>query len=312
MAVSLKTPEALSLLLLVAFLLLGLYRKRPKARLPHPLVPLLREAAKEAQGGLPWLPSVLFLLGLFLLVLAASRPLLPLPGQASQNAVILAIDVSGSMRAGDLKPSRLEAAKEAARIFLKEAPLALRVGLVAFSGHAQTIHPPTTDRRRLRESLESLGFGRSTAIGEGILEALGNIREAGGKGDILLLTDGRNRTGREPLEAAAEAARMGVRIFAVGVGVPGWTPGPEDPVSAFGLLPGAFQLDEELLWALAEFTRGKYYLVASEKELSALYRELARAVRLEAKPQEATGLLGAVGGFLALLGLALRRYLFPA
>ncbi|MDM7325118.1 MAG: VWA domain-containing protein [Thermus sp.] len=309
---SLKTPEALSLLLLVAFLLLGLYPKRPKAHLPHPLVPLLREAAQEARGKLPWLPSLLFLLGLGLLVLGAARPLLPFPGQASQNVVILVMDVSGSMRAGDLKPNRLEAAKEAARVFLKEAPRGLRVGLVAFSGHAQTIHPPTTDRRRLRESLESLEFGRSTAIGEGILEALRNIREAGGKGDILLLTDGRNRAGIEPLSASAEAAHMGVRIFAVGVGVPGWTPGPEDPVSAFGFLPEAFQLDEELLWALATFTQGNYYVVTSEKELSALYRELARAVRLEVKPQEATGLLGALGGFLALLGLALRRYLFPA
>lgn len=312
MAVSLQAPEALSLLLLLAFLLLGLYPRRPKARLPHPLVPLLQQAARESRSVLPWLPPALFLLGLLLLVLAATRPLLPLPGQASRNVVILVMDVSRSMMAADLKPSRLEAAKEAARVFLREAPRALRIGLVAFSGHAQTIHPPTTDRRLLRESLDSLEFGRSTAIGEGILEALRNIREAGGEGEILLLTDGRNRTGKDPLEAAAEASRMGVRIYAVGVGVPGWIPGPEDPVSAFGFFPGAFEVDEELLWALAEFTAGRYYLVASEKELSDLYRKLARSVRLEVMPGEAAGLLGVLGGFLALLGVALRRYLSPA
>lgn len=309
---SLQAPEALSLLILLAFLLLGLYPRRPKARLPHPLVPLLQQAARESRGVLPWLPPALFLLGLLLLVLAATRPLLPLPGQTSRNVVILVMDVSRSMMAADLKPSRLEAAKEAARVFLREAPRALRIGLVAFSGHAQTIHPPTTDRRRLRESLDSLEFGRSTAIGEGILEALRNIREAGGEGEILLLTDGRNRTGKDPLEAAAEASRMGVRIYAVGVGVPGWIPGPEDPVSAFGFFPGAFEVDEELLWSLAEFTGGRYFLVESEKELSALYRQLARTVRLEVRREEATGFLGLLGGVLALGGVALRRYLSPA
>jgi hypothetical protein len=201
--------------------------------------------------------------------------------------------------------------KEAARAFLKEAPKGLRVGLVAFSGYAQTVHPPTADRRRLLESLQSLEFGRSTAIGEGILEALRQIREAGGKGEVLLLTDGRNRTGVDPLEAAGEAARMGVPIYAVGVGVPGWTPGPEDLAAGLGFFAGAYEVDEELLWAIAELTGGKNFLVRSEKELSRIYLELAKEVRLEVRPTEATGLLGALGGMLALLGVALRRYLSP-
>ncbi|TBH20041.1 vWA domain-containing protein [Thermus thermamylovorans] len=309
---SLLAPEALSLLFLLGFLLLGLHRRRPKARLPHPLVPLLREAAREARGPLPWLPTLLFALGLLLLALAAARPLLPLPGRGGGGVAILVVDVSRSMMATDLRPNRLEAAKEAARTFLQEAPPGVRIGLVAFSGFAQTLQPPTRDRPRLLQSLESLEFGRSTAIGEGLLEALRLIREAGGRGEILLLTDGRNRTGADPLEAAAEAARMGVRIFAVGVGVPGWTPGPEDPVSGLGFLAGAFELDEELLWSLAAFTGGQYYLVTSEGDLSALYRELAQGLRLEARTAEATGPLGLLGGFLALLGLTVRRYLSPA
>jgi Ca-activated chloride channel family protein len=307
-----QAPEALSLLLLLAFLLLGLYRGRRRARLGHPLLPLLKEAAREARGPLPWLPTALFASGLLLLALGASRPLIPLPGAASANAAILAVDVSRSMMATDLKPNRLEAAKEAAQAFLKEAPQNLRVGLVTFSGFAQTVHPPTTDRKRLRESLESLEFGRSTAIGEGILEALSNIREAGGKGEIILLTDGRNRTGADPLTAAGEAARMGVRIHTVGVGVPGWTPGPEDPSFGFGFFAGAYEVDEELLWAIAELTGGKSFLVRSAEDLSRVYLELAQEVRIEVQPTEATGLLGALGGLLALLGVALRRYLSPA
>jgi Ca-activated chloride channel family protein len=307
-----QAPEALSLLLLLAFLLLGLYRGGRRARLGHPLLPLLKEAAREARGSLPWLPTALFASGLLLLALGASRPLIPLPGAASANAAILAVDVSRSMMATDLKPNRLEAAKEAAQAFLKEAPQNLRVGLVVFSGFAQTVHPPTTDRKRLRESLESLEFGRSTAIGEGILEALSNIREAGGKGEIILLTDGRNRTGADPLTAAGEAARMGVRIHTVGVGVPGWTPGPEDPSFGFGFFAGAYEVDEELLWAIAELTGGKSFLVRSAEDLSRVYLELAQEVRIEVQPTEATGLLGALGGLLALLGVALRRYLSPA
>lgn len=308
---SLQAPEALSLLLLLGLLLLGLYRRSPRAVLPHPLLPLLREAAREAKGPLPWLPPALFALGLLLLALAATKPLLLLPGRVSENAVILAVDVSRSMMATDLKPNRLEAAKGAARAFLRAAPRELRVGLVAFSGFAQTVHPPTTDRRRLLESLESLEFGRSTAIGEGILEALRNLREAGGKGEVLLLTDGRNRTGIDPLEAAGEAQRMGVRVHTVGVGVPGWTPGPEDPALGFGPFPGAYEVDEELLRAIAELTGGKRFLVRSEEELARVYLDLAKEVRLEVRPQEATGLLGALGGALALLGVALRRYLSP-
>ena len=110
MAVSLQAPEALSLLLL-----LGLYRRSPGAVLPHPLLPLLREAAREAKEPLPWLPPALFALGLLLLALAATKPLLLLPDRVSENAVILAVDVSRSMMATDLKPNRLEAAKGAAR-----------------------------------------------------------------------------------------------------------------------------------------------------------------------------------------------------
>jgi Ca-activated chloride channel family protein len=307
-----QAPEALSLLLLLAFLLLGLYRGTRRARLGHPLLPLLKEAAREARGPLPWLPTALFATGLFFLALGATKPLIPLPGAASANVAILVVDVSRSMMATDLKPNRLEAAKEAAQAFLKEAPKNLKVGLVAFSGFAQTVHPPTTDRKRLRESLESLEFGRSTAIGEGILEALRNIREAGGKGEVLLLTDGRNRTGADPLTAAGEAARMGVRVHTVGVGVPGWTPGPEDPSFGFGFFAGAYEVDEELLWAIAELTGGKSFLVRSSEDLSRVYLELAQEVRLEVQPTEATGLLGALGGLLALLGVALRRYLSPA
>ncbi|GAA5335421.1 MULTISPECIES: vWA domain-containing protein [Thermus] len=309
---SLLAPEALSLLLLLAFLLLGLWRGRPKATLPHPLASLLQEAAREAKGPLPWLPTALFALGLFLLALAASRPVLPLLGRTSENVVILVVDVSRSMMATDLKPNRLEAAKEAARTFLEEAPKGLRIGLVAFSGSAQTVHPPTPDRKRLLDSLNSLEFGRSTAIGEGIVEALAQIRQAGGKGEILLLTDGRNRTGMDPLEAAAEAARMGVKVHAVGVGVPGWTPGPEDPVMGFGFFPGAYEVDEELLWAIAEMTGGEHHLIRSEGELAELYRRLAQGMRLEVAKEEATGLFALLGGVFALLGVGLRRYLSPA
>jgi Ca-activated chloride channel family protein len=105
---------------------------------------------------------------------------------------------------------------------------------------------------------------------------------------------------------------MGVRIHTVGVGVPGWTPGPEDPSFGFGFFAGAYEVDEELLWAIAELTGGKSFLVRSAEDLSRVYLELAQEVRIEVQPTEATGLLGALGGLLALLGVALRRYLSPA
>ncbi len=308
---TLLAPEALSLLLLWGFLLLGLLAAKERPGLPHPLAPLLAEAARA--GGRAWAlaPTGLFLLGLLLLALGAARPRLPLP-QAVGEVVVLAIDVSRSMMATDIPPNRLEAAKEAARVFLREAPRGVRIGLVAFSGQAQTVHPPSLDRKALEAGLQALGFGFSTAIGDGLLEALNQIGNAGGRGRVVLLTDGRNRTGVDPREALWWAEAMGVPVYAVGVGVPGWRPGPGDPLAGLGFPLEAFQLDEALLQEIAQATGGAYYRIQSAEGLKALYRDLARGLRVEVRHLEATPWVGLLGGVLVLLGLALRRALSPA
>lgn len=253
------------------------------------------------------LPPVLLLLALTAAVLAAARPVLVLPIPANRAAIILAIDSSGSMRSQDIHPSRLDAAKEAAKTFVRTLPRRVRVGLVMFGGYAQLVVPPTTEREPLLEAIDALSFIRRTAIGEGLLEAVAALPErsrpapdgslpppAGARptGIVILLSDGRSNTGIDPLEAAQIARRQEVTVYTVGVGQP-YTP---DNVWTLG-----GSLDEDTLKEIARITGGTYHHASSAEGLRDVYQSLARSVGWERRPQEA-GALGAALAAGALIG----------
>ncbi len=319
MLLSFMWPTVLWALLLVPFFAL-IYRVVLRRRLTH-AVPFpdgaLAAAAAAAAGPLRrHLAAGLFLIGLAAVIIAAARPEAPLSVPADRSAIVLAIDVSGSMRSQDVSPNRLAAAQEAARTFIRTVPPGVRVGLVSFAGYATLLVPPGTDRRALSEAIDGLRFIRRTAIGEGLLEAVaalpGRVRPgpdgtlpplpAGPRapGTVILLSDGRSNTGIDAHVAVAAARQQDVSVYTVGVG---------QPVTPNGAWTIGGPLDEEELQSIAREAGGRYFRATSAQGLREVYRRLARSVGWEKKPQEITGLVGALGGLIVVLAIATSRLL---
>jgi Ca-activated chloride channel family protein len=296
-------------------------RRRAARAIAHPGLGELRTAQLRANRFRRHLPAALYLASLGVAAVAAGRPVLPLPTPADRTAVVLSIDISGSMRSQDLAPTRLEAAKEAARDFLRSLPPRVRVGLVAFAGYATLLLRPTTDRTRLLQEIDGLSYRPRTAIGEGLLEAVAALpgrvratpdgtlplRPPGGwpPGVVVLLSDGRSNTGIDPLEAARIARAQEVTVYTIGVG---------QPFSSYDTWTIGGPLDEQALKEIARVTGGTYYHASSAHGLRDIYRRLARSVGWEHRPTEASGLFALLSALLlAGAGFAgLRTWADPA
>ncbi|MFI5292895.1 MAG: VWA domain-containing protein, partial [Candidatus Limnocylindrales bacterium] len=261
-------PGLLALLLLVPLLVvayvLALRRRKPSS-LRYSSVSLVLAAAPPRRGWRRHLPFALFALAVALLLVAVARPTVTVAVPSNQATIILAIDVSRSMCASDIEPNRLIAAEAAAAAFIERQAPDAHVGIVAFSGFAQIVQAPTTDRKLLLDALSSLVTGRRTGIGHGILEAIDAINvidpnvpratteERPGSAPvpappgtyapaiIVLLTDGANNTGPEPIDAAQQAADRGIRVYPIGFGTEfGGAFSDVCPVQFVGSEPGGF------------------------------------------------------------------------
>jgi len=251
------------------------------------------------------LPPMLLAISLALLMVSAARPVLPLPVPANRSAIMLALDVSGSMRSTDIAPSRLEAAKSSAKAFLRSLPASVRAGLVVFAGYTALLAPPGTEHARIEALIDGVSTARRTAIGDGLIEAVaalpGRVRpNADGTlpalpatplppGMVVLLSDGRSNAGIDPLLAADLAAQQQVTVYTVGVGA---RVTPDNTWTIGGTL------DEETLQAMASRTGGTYYHASSAQGLHDVYRKLARSLGWERRPTEVSA---AVAGLAALL-----------
>jgi Ca-activated chloride channel family protein len=325
-------------LLLVVPLLVGAYvallRRRKKVALRYASLSLVREALGPAQSLRRHVPPLLFLAALVVMLLAVARPsaVVTLPSQ--YDTIILAIDVSGSMRATDVEPNRLVAAQTAARTFVAEAPSRTRIGVVVFAGTASVVQPPTHSREDILAAIDRFQVQRATAVGSAILVSLKTIFPevefdlrgsnprpdaargaplAPGSGDqperpaftpvapgsypsavIILLTDGRTTTGPDPVEAARMAAERGVRVYTVGVGT------KEGAVLATEGWSMRVRLDEEALKAIADTTRGEYFYASTATDLTKVYQALNSRIVMERKSTEITALFAAAALVLAL------------
>lgn len=312
-------PAALwGLLVVAALIALYLHLLARPARTP--VVWSMAQVAKLAMGAHGrWrrhAAAVSFATALVLIVLAAARPQAPLPVPADQSAIMLALDVSGSMRSQDMLPSRLAAAQGAARDFVRTLPSRVRVGLVVFAGFASVLSPPTTDRTRVLELIDGVSYARRTGIGEGLLEAVaalpGRVRPTAGSvippppsggwvpGFVVLLSDGRSNTGIDPLEAAAVARNQQVTVYTVGVGQRDFS---------FNSFTIGGTLDEETMQAIASATGGTYYHAATAGGLRQIYTNLARRIGWERRPIEITGAVAGLAAVLALAAVILSRRL---
>ncbi len=254
------------------------------------------------------LPAALFGLALVCSVLALARPTAPVPTLDDHTTIMLALDVSGSMRNNDVQPSRFVAAQEAARAFARQLPAGVNLGLVSFAGSAALNTPPTTERESLLSAIDSLFMSRGTAIGAGIRESLGALRgaqpePAGAAGSsvptdtapafIVLMTDGRNNREPDPLEMAALAQKRGVKVYTIGLGTQRETSNT-NPFAGF---------DPETLRRIAEATGGQYFEAQSAGQLMEVFRSLGRSLGWRVQSTEVTGFVAALSGILLFLSL---------
>jgi Ca-activated chloride channel homolog len=328
-------PELLGLLLAVP-VLIGVYllllRRSRRRALRYASLALIRAAVDAGQGFGRHLPPLLFLLALVLLVVALARPSAVITLPAQHETIILAMDVSGSMRATDVAPSRIVAAQNAARAFIADQPASARIGVVSFAATASVVQPPTRNREDILAAIDRFQLQRGTAVGSGILVALKaifpdvdidlhavnprpgaerglTVDKAGGPGHaaskaapgsyteaaIILLTDGQTTTGPDPIEAARLAADRGVRIYAVGIGT---TAGEVLGSEGWSM---RVRLDEESLKTIADITRGGYFYASNAAELNTVYQSLNSRLSLETRQTEITALLAAAAALTALL-----------
>ncbi len=331
-----------ALLPVLVLLYLWLMRRRKAQTLRYASLSLVKEAMGKGPSLKRHIPPVLFLLALAAMLLAAARPMAVITLPLQQETIILAMDVSGSMRATDVKPNRLVASQNAAKAFLAELPRQVRVGIVAFAGTAQVVQPATLSRDDLTAAIDKFQLQRATAIGSAIVIALtelfpdqgieldalvrGASRLRGmaidttpkkdvkpfvpvapgsyGSAAIILLTDGQRTTGIDTLEAAKMAADRGVRIYTVGVGtVDGETIG-------FDGWSMRVRLDEETLKKVALQTQGEYFYAGTAENLKKVYETLSSRLTVEKKETEISGLLALVAAALALLSAGLSLFWF--
>jgi Ca-activated chloride channel family protein len=315
---------------LLPALYLWLMRQRRKTALHYSSLGVVRAAA----GRLAWkrhVPPALLLLACAILLLAAARPVASVRLPWARSTIVLAMDVSLSMRVGDVKPTRMDAARDAAKLFLRNVPKDVEVALVTFAGSSQVVQRATLDRGALVTAIDGLQMQFGTAIGNAIVQSLaelfpdhgidvgemtfGNKRQGRSLDDkgkpppkqitpvapgsyksaaIILLSDGRRTTGIDTLDAAKMAADRGVRIFVIGLGtVDGAATMPEG-MSIY------LQLDEPTLREVARMTGGEYFHAGTAEVLRTVYESLGSRMEVQARETELAGLLAAVAALLTV------------
>jgi Ca-activated chloride channel homolog len=301
--VSFASPAFLAALALVPLALAAHVLVRRRARryaVRYPAVATLAPLLPNASAWRRRVPLALFLASLAALTLALARPHRTVAVPKEQASIVLVTDVSRSMLAEDVDPNRLEAARSAALRFLEEVPGEARVGLVAFSTDPHTIEEPTDERDEIQALVDGLSADGGTAAGDALAAALGMVdgpAEDRPPAAILMLSDGKTTTGRDPIPVARQARRLGVPIHTVALGTRSATIMTPDG----SLLP--VPPDPETMRRIAELSGGRAFEVDDADELGGLYEDLGSRVATESEKREIT-VAFAAGGILLLVAAA--------
>ncbi|HVZ42607.1 MAG TPA: VWA domain-containing protein [Ramlibacter sp.] len=291
--------------------------------------------ARAAMQGRQWrrhVPPAIVMLACVLLAFAAARPVARVLLPWSKSTIMLAMDVSLSMRVPDVKPTRMQAAQQAAKQFLQELPKHVEVGLVTFAGSSQVAQRATLDREALAATIDGIQMQWGTAVGSAIVVCLAELfpdqgidvgtMTFGGRPSaarslddrakpppkevkpvapgsydsaaIILLSDGRRTTGVDTLAAAKMAADRGVRIYVIGLGT---VDGPAAYGEGFAIY---MQLDEPTLREVARMTGGEYHYAGTAEQLRGVYQHLGSRVQVQVRETEVTGLLTLVAALLVV------------
>lgn len=346
--ISFLWPQFLWALLLLPLLVLlywWLMRRRRQASLRFASLAIVREAMGKGPGWRRHVPPVLLLLAFAALLLASARPMATIVLPSTQQTIILAMDVSGSMRATDVLPNRLVASQNAAQAFLNELPRHVKVGIVAFAGSAQVVQPVTLSREDLVAAIDKFQLQRATAIGSAIVVALSEIFPGQGI-DLASMTYGRYNDPFAPQGRAIDQPQTEKKPFVpvppgsygsaviilltdgqrtTGVdteeatklaaerGVRVYTVGVgtvDGEVIGFEGWSMRVRLDEETLKAVARETKGEYYHAGTADNLKKVYETLSTRLTVEKKETEISGLLALVAALLVLMSAGLSLFWF--
>lgn len=312
LAVSFASPAALLGLLAIPALILlavGRSKQRDKYAMRFPAAASLALAAGPEDAYRRWIPSALALAALAALIFAAAHPRQTVRVPLQEASIVLVTDHSGSMSATDVQPNRLEAAKGAAKAFVKELPDAVRLGIVTYSSSADEVQPPSTNHAAIIAAIERQVANDATATGDALDVAVGLVRPkktTRTPAAIVLLSDGANTRGGDPIDAAARAKAAGVPVYTVALGTDSATiPDPADP---FG--PGqTVAPDPQTLRRMSELTGGQAFTAQDSGRLGAIYKSLGSKLGSKAETRDAFGFPIAAGLVLLVAagGLALRR-----
>jgi len=336
-------PELLWLLLLLPVLVLlyvWLLRRKKKIALRYASLSIVREAMGRGQSFRRHIPPLLFLMSLAAMLLASARPsaIVSLPSQ--RETIMLAMDVSGSMRATDVQPNRLVAAQNAAKAFLADLPRNVRVGIVAFAGTAAVVQPPTLNREDLVTAIDKFQLQRGTAIGNGIVVSLSELFPDAGI-DLASMQYGRERTRGTSIDQSSKDDKAGKKDFvpvapgsytsaaiilltdgqrttgvdsleaakvAADRGVRVYTVGVgtvDGETIGFEGWSMRVKLDEETLKGIARATQAEYFYAGTAADLKKVYETLSSRIAVEKKETEISGLVALMAAALALLSAGL-------
>ncbi len=329
---------ALWLLPLLVLAYVWLLRRRKKSALTWASLGIIKEAMGTHRAWRRHVPPALLLLALTALLVATARPTAVVTLPLVEQTVVLAMDVSGSMRAADVEPNRLVASQNAAKAFVAELPRAVRVAVVSFAGTAAIVQPPTLSRDDVVAAIDRFQLQRGTAIGSGIVLSLATIfpdagidlsqvtgqrpmpKAIGEKSQdkeftpvepgsynsaaIILLTDGQRTTGPDSMDAARMAADRGIKIYTVGIGT------KDGDTIGFEGWSMRVRLDEETLKQIAMATRAEYFYAGTANDLKKVYQSLGSRLTAQKKETEITALFAALGALLALVAAGLSVWWF--
>jgi Ca-activated chloride channel family protein len=325
-------------LLVLAYLWLLKRRRKNTVRLAS--LGVAKAALGKGPGWRRHVPPALMGVALAAMLFAVSRPTATITLPMAERTIILAMDVSGSMRAEDVKPNRLVASQEAAKTFVNNLPREVKVGVVSFAGTAAVVQAPTTSRDDVIAAIDRFQLQRGTATGSGIILSLatlfpdhgieiqhvtGQRNFPGGKpvgkddnkpkfqpvpagsynsAAIIMLTDGQRTTGPDPLDAAKMAAERGVRVYTVGIGT------TKGEIIGFEGWSMRVRLDEETLKSVSVLTQGEYFYAGTADDLKKVYEGLSSRMVVERKETEISALFAALGALLAFASAALSVWWF--
>ena len=331
------------LLPLLVVLYVWLMRRRKKAVVRYPGLSLVRDALGKTHAWRRHVAPALLLAALAALIVAGARPTAVMVLPTQSQTVIMVMDVSGSMRATDVDPDRITASRAAAREFAGALPPSVRIGIVAYSGTALLVQAPTHNREDVLAAIDRFHPQRGTAIGAGLLVALdtlfpdANLDVSMVSGErkppralprddrvptdarqdftpvppgayeeaaILLMTDGQNTTGPDPMQVAQLAADRGVKVFTVGFGT------EEGEIISIEGWRMRVRLDETTLKKIANLTHGEYFRASSGASLKSVYETLKSRLLLEKRQVEITALFAYAAALLMLAAASLSVWWF--